>query len=378
MKMSAEQFLTEFLNIPSVNGRDDERQAAYFIGDFLKEAGLDVRIQEIDDSHANVISVLEGKTKDVVIWNGHLDTVPYGKPEEWNTDPSKAVRIDDRLYARGASDMKSGLAGMAYVLASMKEQNDKPEKTILFCATCDEERGGLGAARLLEYLKKDQFGTPSLMLIGEPTNMRPGIAQKGCIWLRLCVHGKTSHGAYPEQGINAVEYGIKIFEDLKKKIEAQEHALLGHSTVQITGISGGIAPNMTPDAAEIRLDIRVVPGITTDQILTYAREYANDYTNQKNGFLKVEIKLENDRRALEIPEDNEWVCKIKKQLEMRKKEIKPIGINFFSDASILVRGFPQTPVLLFGPGESELAHQPNESVLLSNYVDYIELLRQLF
>lgn len=378
MKYDAEQFLTDFLKIPSVNGRDDERQAAWFLADFLRKQGVAADVQAIDSKHANVIAVLKGKTEETVIWNGHLDTVPYGKLEEWNTDPAQPVRKGERLYARGASDMKSGLAGMAYALALLRQRKEKPEQTICFCATCDEERGGLGAEMLIGELQKRGLRCPSLVLTGEPTNMRPGTAQKGCIWLSLRVFGRTSHGAYPEQGVNAVEYGIRIVSEIKEAVERHRHALLGASSLQITGISGGVAPNMTPDQAEIRLDIRVVPGVKAEAVTECVKKASEHLKESTGGILRTEISIENNRQALEIEEQNIWVQRLEDYLKERRQETKPIGISFFTDASILIKAFPEAPVLLFGPGEAELAHQPNESVEIGNYLRYIEILEQLF
>ena len=139
--------LKEILAIPSVNGADNEGAVAEFIANYLKEKHIDAFVQQIDETHANIIAKLEGKSSETVVWNGHLDTVPYGSTEEWNTDPSIPVEKNGRIYARGASDMKSGLAAMVYLLGEIGESGEKPEQTILFLGTCDEEKSGLGAEK---------------------------------------------------------------------------------------------------------------------------------------------------------------------------------------------------------------------------------------
>ena len=142
---SEEEFLKQLLSIPSVNGVDDEREIANFIAEYLKDCKVNVSVREIDQRHANVVAVLGGKSKEKVVWNGHLDTVPYGKLSQWNTDPAVPAKKNGCIYARGASDMKSGLAAMVYALGNMKQRGYIPEKTIYFLGTCDEEKGGLGA-----------------------------------------------------------------------------------------------------------------------------------------------------------------------------------------------------------------------------------------
>ena len=353
MKYDAETFLMEVLKIPTVNGKDNEKALAVFLRDFLKDCNVSAVVQDIDSRHANVVGVLEGKSKETVIWNGHLDTVPYGKIGEWKTDPSVPSKKNGCIYARGASDMKSGLAAMAYVLGSMKEKGYVPSRTIYFCGTCDEEKNGMGAKHLLEA---QTLGEPALLLIGEPTGLQPGTAQKGCIWLQMKLHGRTSHGAYPEQGINAVEYGIRIFQDLKKKLIEHGHGLLGSPTCQITKAEGGIVPNMTPDAAEFMLDIRVIPGVTTQMVREWLKKIIEGYRQETDGELDVEVHIQNDRQAIEIPADSPWLKKLQWELKLAGLSKEPIGINYFTDASILAKGIPSTPVLLFGPGQPEMAH----------------------
>lgn len=375
MYYDAEEFLMEVLKIPTVNGKDNEGELAVFLRDFLKDCGVSAVVQEIDSKHANVVAVLEGRSKETVIWNGHLDTVPYGKMGEWKTDPSVPVKKNGCIYARGASDMKSGLAAMAYVLGSMKQKGYVPSHTIYFCGTCDEEKGGLGAKHLLQ---SRTLGDPALVLIGEPTGLRPGTAQKGCIWLRLKVHGRTSHGAYPEQGINAVEYGVRIAEELKACLKEYRHELLGAPTCQITMAEGGIVPNMTPDTAEFMLDIRVVPGITTLMVSELVQGIINKYRQETAGELKVEVHVKNDRQAIEIPADNLWLKKLQWELELKGLTKERLGINYFTDASILTKEIPDTPVLLCGPGQPETAHKPNEYVEADKYLQYITILNRLF
>ncbi|MFQ7601301.1 MAG: M20 family metallopeptidase [Faecalimonas umbilicata] len=367
--------LKEILAIPSVNGADNEGAVAEFIANYLKEKHIDAFVQQIDETHANIIAKLEGKSSETVVWNGHLDTVPYGNTEEWNTDPSIPVEKNGRIYARGASDMKSGLAAMVYLLGEIGESGEKPEQTILFLGTCDEEKSGLGAEKILEEI---DLSSGSLLLIGEPTGCKLGVAQKGCIWAQLNISGKTSHGAYPEEGYNAVEYGMKIVCRIKKWVTEYEHRVLGTATAQVTMIQGGIAPNMTPDFAEILLDIRTVPGISAEDVEKKIKKICRKEVEETNGEVKFEVRIKNERRAIEIAEEERWLKEFKAYLKQNGAETEEIGINYFTDASILTKKESEIPVLLFGPGEPRLAHKPNEFVELEKYEKYIEILGEIF
>ena len=130
-------------------------------------------MDRIDETHANVIALIPGESWETDIWNGHLDTVPYGDLDKWETEPWKVEERNGKLFARGASDMKSGLAAMAFALAHLP---GKPKHTIQFMGTCDEEKGGLGARRIVE---ESQMAASRFMLIGEPTDSQAGSRPEG-------------------------------------------------------------------------------------------------------------------------------------------------------------------------------------------------------
>lgn len=371
----AQKFLEQLLKIPSVNGVSNEKEIAKFIYDVFVSEGIDAEFQEIDDTHGNVCAVLEGRTKEYIIWNGHIDTVPCGNLELWETDPFLPVEKDGKLYARGTSDMKSGLAGMVWTLIQMKRSGYIPKQTIYFYGTCDEEKGGLGAKYLIEH---KELGEPTLLLIGEPTGNKIGVAQKGCIWLELELFGKTSHGAYPKEGVNVFEYGICIYEYLKRKIESFSHIYLGNSTIQITMMDGGIVPNMTPDKGNMMFDIRVVPQITLSNIIEWLDEIVKQCREETRGVFDVKYEVKNNRKAIEIAENNPWLKCLEQELSERNMSAEKIGIHYFTDASVLTKNNETMPVLLFGPGEETMAHKPNEYVKLENYFNYIDVLRKIF
>lgn len=370
------RMLKKVLSIPSVNGRDDEGAVARYLCEVFRKTGIDARVQKIDEHHSNVIAYLEGEQDGPLsVWNGHLDTVPYGDRTSWNTDPAVPVEKDGMLYCRGASDMKSGLTAMAYALCSVASSGSKPVHPVLFLGTCDEERGGLGAEAILQ---EGLLPPCETLLIGEPTGNQFGVAHKGCFWIELQVEGKTSHGAYPEQGCNAVEQGVILANAVKEQLQKQHHHILGNATAQITKIEGGVAPNMTPDRCTILMDIRTVCPFNTEDlekmVFALLREQ-KAHANQAD--LNVHVRFLNARRAFEISEDHPLVQEVRDAVERHCGGGQSIGINFFTDASILVRDRPETAVLLFGPGEPQYAHKPNESLVIEKYFQSIEVYREL-
>jgi len=368
----AVQLLKDLLAIPSVNGRDDEGKMAEYLCEYFKAAGLASFVQRLDETHANVIAVLEGGEENPpVLWNGHLDTVPYGERAEWESDPAVPAERDGFLYARGASDMKSGLAAMVYALCACKKSGARVPRTIRFIGTCDEEKNGLGARGIL---KEGLLGSAAELLIGEPTGCRMGVAQKGCLWLEMEVSGRTSHGAYPEEGCNAVEEAAALAGDIRDYVTSYIHPVLGASTAQITQIQGGVAPNMTPDACTLLMDIRMVPGLTKDMILAEAKRLAEERGRLAKGLFRAEFHVKNDRRAIETAPEHSFAERLSRCIEKNGLKTELTGINYFTDASILAADAPEKAVLLFGPGEPGMAHKPNERVELARYEKAIEIL----
>lgn len=371
----AVELLKELLTIRSVNGRDDEGAVAEYLCKYFEQSGISAHVQRIDATHANVLAELEGESDGApIFWNGHLDTVPYGDTGEWKTDPAVPVERDGFLYARGASDMKSGLAAMVYALCEYKKSGRPVPRTIRFLGTCDEEKGGIGAREILKEVPEASIGT---LLIGEPTGCRLGVAQKGCLWLEIEAHGKTSHGAYPQEGCNAVEQAMALAGEIETYVKSFTHPVLGTSTAQVTQISGGVAPNMTPDTCRILMDIRMTPGLTSQMVVGQAEAFAAARSVTSEEKFRVSCQIVNNRRAIEIGESHPLVKQLSKGLEKKGLPVETTGINFFTDASILVEHKLDAAVLLFGPGEAGMAHKPNERVEIEKYQKSIQVLMDL-
>lgn len=212
------------------------------------------------------------------------------------------------------------------------------------------------------------------MLVGEPTGMKLGVAQKGCLWLEICINGKTSHGAYPKEGANAVVCAVRIANAVQEYVQQFGHELLGTSTAQITMIQGGVANNMTPDQCRIVMDIRMVPGLTTEKVIRRAEEALSCEKSADPRFSGVFTPL-NNRRAIEIADTHPMTSGLRKILQEQGYGGEKLGINFFTDASVLDRE-DQKRILLFGPGEPFMAHKPNEYVEIAKFEDAITVLQE--
>ncbi|HPS47214.1 MAG TPA: M20 family metallopeptidase [Flexilinea sp.] len=369
------QILNQILAIPTINGDFNEKNLADFISKVFSDYDIYNKVDVIKPGIANVFSEIPGYDDNhCIAVNGHLDTVPYGDLSKWDHNPAVPFVQNNCIYARGASDMKSGLAAFVVAMCNIKKKGAQPRRTIKFLGTADEEKGGLGASYALE---QGILGNPDILIIGEPTNGNLGIAQKGCLWIKLKFFGKTSHGAHPSKGINALDISFELYKQIKKSVTKYFHPLLNHATAVITFAKGGIAPNMVPDYSEIMIDIRSVPTLSNQGIIEEINLIVLDFEKRNKG-LHIEIEIENDRKSYEIDPKLIEIKKIRDTYEkVFGKTPLDIGLSYFSDSSIFAEKMPFVPILLFGPGYQDLAHQPNEFIKVSDYLSIIDIYEKI-
>lgn len=193
------RILQKMVQTNTVNPPGNEKQLAQWIADELARAGIDVEFRDMGDNRANVIGRIKGTgERKALLFDGHLDTVPPGK---WTEDPWGGIIKEGRLYGLGTSDMKGGLAAMMQVLLAVKASGVVLKGDLILAASIDEETDSLGAWDLLKSGGLDDVGA---IVIGEPNYNEITICEKGALWLKVTLHGKTAHGAMPEKGINAI------------------------------------------------------------------------------------------------------------------------------------------------------------------------------
>lgn len=372
-KQRARALLYRFLSTPSINGSSGELTKAKLIQESLLSAGLDVKLQVLDERRGNVVCHLSGREGGRrLVLNGHLDTVKYGDLAAWHSDPAQPKEREERVYARGASDMQGGLAALVYAFIWLKEKAIEPICNLSFLATCDEEASGAGA---LACSDADWLQEADCFLVAEPTSLALGLSEKGCHWLRFNVYGKTAHGAYPGRGCNAIEQGCQLLMRIKERLVPYVDTLLGHSTMQINQVEGGIAPNMTADFACFVVDVRNTPDLDDEKLISIIAEEIASAELRSDGFLRVEFEVLNSRLALRTSMEDPWVKRLGAAYSRQVgEEADFCGVSFFTDASLFVKSNCDSSFILFGPGDPELCHQANESLSLTQFESFIEIL----
>lgn len=366
--------LRRVIGTVTVNPPGGEEALARLLAEELEKAGLVCQVRPFAPGRANILARLPGREPELpaLMLNGHLDTVPFGDRDLWQTPPEEAVVEDGILRGRGASDMKSGLCAAAFALATLAEEGFVPRRDILFLGTGDEESQGLGAQAAVEAGWLEGVGE---MVIGEPTGNGLGVASKGTLWLEITLRGRTSHGAYPWEGINAAETACALVGEIKALVGGETHPYLTSPTCTLTRIDGGVKSNMVPDLCRMIFDVRTVPGVDHQTLIRRAREACDRLCGPAG--VQWELAVLTNRMAVETDPHGALAEEMSRAVAaVTGKEPQLCGTGFFSDASIFLRSC-SLPVVLFGPGASSEAHKPNETLVLERYYEAAACYRQL-
>ena len=358
------EILQKFVSFKTVNEPGDEKPLAEYIKVLLDDIGLETVLDDLGNNRANVIGRLKGTgERETLLFNGHLDTVPSGDIE-WKHEPYIGHIEDGKIYGRGTADMKGGLAAMLVAVKAIKESGAELKGDFLYTATAGEETDSIGAVKFVNDGGLDEVGA---IIIGEPSSGKINIAEKGAFWVEITTYGKTAHGAFPNEGINAVVHmNAFISEILSYRFKYEENPVVGHPTMNISTIKGGVKTNVVPDRCSITIDMRTVPGMDHNEIIKDFEKLILRLSEEIEGF-KADIRILNNRAAVETKRTHPFI----KLAQGTFKEVfgeytEPQGVNFYTDASIFLPA-KSVPCIFFGPGESSMAHQPNEYITVESF-----------
>jgi len=336
----------------TINPPGNEHLCTDILSGLLERAGFSCETREFSPGRTSLVARIAGlsSARKPICFTGHLDVVPLGtKP--WSHDPFGAEIVDGRLYGRGASDMKSGVASFVIAATQMAKQlKNGPGITLVITAA--EETGCEGAFDLATH-HKEILGTAGAFVVAEPTSNYPLVGHKGALWLKAKTHGVTAHGSMPEYGDNAIykaARAVSAFEAFQFKEPA--HPLMGSPTLNVGTIQGGINVNSVPDAAEIGIDIRTTPGCHHGELLQQLAKHLDQGVQ-----LKPVINLD----GVFTEPDNPWILEVFGIMAPVLGEFpRPRSVAFFTDASALTPALGNPPTIILGPGEPHLAHQTDE------------------
>lgn len=259
----------------------------------LEEAVPDVQITRYVTG-AGIVNVVacisSGRPGKRLVFNGHLDTFPLGEELKWTVPPARGVVKDGRLYGRGVSDMKGGIAASIVAATILSENRNAWSGEIVLTLAGDEESmGKQGTKWLLDHVEK---ATGDAMICGDAGSPRViRFGEKGFVWVDIEAVGTPAHGAHVHRGVNAIDRLRKaldaVYELEKVTINAPsavsdaidaardisealsgsgESDTLQRITVNTGTIKGGVSPNLVPSSAMAQCDIRIPVGVSTEFI----------------------------------------------------------------------------------------------------------------
>ncbi|MBO1580012.1 peptidase [Bacillus sp. XF8] len=378
------KLLTRLIQEKSVSGNESGAQA--IVIEKLRELGLDLDIWEpsftkmkdhpyfvsprtnFSDS-PNVVATLKGSGDGKsMILNGHIDVVPEGDVNQWEHHPYSGEKVGDRIYGRGTTDMKGGNVSLMLAMEAIVELGIELKGDIHFQSVIEEESGGAGTlAAILRGYKADG------VIIPEPTNMKFFPKQQGSMWFRLHVKGKAAHGGTRYEGVSAIEKSMFVVEHLRKLEQKRNERIIDPLykgipipiPINVGKIEGGSWPSSVPDSLILEGRCGIAPNETIEAAKEEFENWIGELKNVDPWFKEYPVvvewfgarwvpgELEKDHALITTLQDNFA------QIEGRSPiiEASPWG----TDGGLFTQ-IADVPTIVFGPGETKVAHYPNEYI----------------
>ncbi len=360
------------IEFPSTPSSKPLRDTANFIADWFHDEGVNAEILELDSGYPIVVSKSMKTSSKTIMLNGHFDVVPAGDPKAWKYPPFSATTVDGKMFGRGTSDMKAGLATFMKLYVELV---DRLDYNLIFTAVPDEETGGEhGSKRISEIYK------PDLVLIAEPTGAdRIVLGEKGMMTLKLKAKGTSSHASVPSRGDNAVMKLVRDLENVSslkmtgdnvfdEDPEFQED--MKRVTINVGTINGGLKSNVVPDYCEAEVDVRIPLSMNVEEVMEKI----------KGAVKESELEVLNlSPPNLTHPSSPSVQMLEKAVTEVAGYSPSKVAVPYSTDGKHFRRN--GTTVIVYGPGKISQAHSVNEFVEISEvnliYQVYMNFLRNL-
>lgn len=366
------QLLTRLVKARSYPGiPQQEKEAVEELDVYLRSHGIESIITEVCDGRPNLLASVEGTNPGPHLsLCGHTDTVPPN--EKSPVDLFAAVEKQGRLYGRGTADMKGALAAMAGALVHLKTSGTLTGGKVTLAAIIDEETQTLGS----EHLVKSGFRADAA-IVGEPTNNLIDIGHKGLEWLVVEFEGKAAHGGTPESGINAISaaaHFVQLVEiELIPEFQKRRDPVLGLPAVNIGTIQGGDQPSTVAAHCQIKLDRRWVNTETIEQVFEDLEILLKKIRSARPG-LKTKVFRVPDSMAtmlhgpVTIEPEHPVVQAAQNALREHNLPAESLGVfPAWTDAALISRE-AKIPSIIWGPGELNYAHSPEENIRLEDVI----------
>lgn len=366
--------IRQLVATPSVSslqpGLDQDNAAVCaLLADWLEPLGFSVELKPVPSLPGKLNLVARsGPGEDGLVLAGHTDTVPYDAAL-WQSDPFGGEVRDGRLYGLGSADMKSFLAVAAHAAARIDLR--KLDRPLVILGTADEE-SGMGGAKAL-VAEGERLGTR--VLVGEPTSLQPIDRHKGVLMERIRITGRSGHASNPAAGLNAIDgmvAAIRALEGFRARLAAELPDLgfpVPGPTLNLGAIRGGDNPNRICAHCELDVDLRLVPGMTTGTARAGLRAAVTEALAGSGFGLEFMALFEGvDPLAPGARRELAQACE-------HAAGHACGAVNFGTEGPLFQQ--LDMEVVVCGPGEIAVAHQPNESIELQEAARAVDLLEGL-
>lgn len=356
MKKDVITISRDLIAFDTINPPGNEGEAAKYAGSLLAAEGFQVNYIPFNENRLHLIAE-KNCTENImpVVFTGHFDTVPLGT-RKWTVDPFKGVVKNGKLYGRGSTDMKGGVAAMIVAaIKAFKEDNFGGGVRLIF--TAGEELGCHGAKQLVKSYK--ELGRAKGIIVGEPTANFPAVGHKGGLYLNLTASGVTAHSSMPHLGDNAIYKIARAIGKVEKfSFGAERDPLLGYPTINVGTVFGGQNLNSVPDHAGFTIDARTTPKVDHPELLRRLEMELGE---------EIEIAKLVDLPAVSNDDHDPFIQMVYSICGIQKNdEGFPKSLPYLTDGSVLQSAYNGAPTIILGPGQPEMAHQTDEFCYIEN------------
>jgi acetylornithine deacetylase len=339
-----------------VPGAPGEGAIARFLARVLQSWGLTVELHEAAPGRPNVVARIGTGRGRSLMFNGHLDVVGV---DGMIHPPFDAEERDGRLFGRGSSDMKAGVAAMCAAAARAAADGALPGE-IVVTAVVDEEFESLGTRALVARGVRADAA-----IVTEPTKLAIMPAHKGFVWLDVLLQGRAAHGSRWDIGVDAIRHAGLLLAELDRidseVLPARRHPLLGRPSVHASLIEGGAGMSTYPERCLLRLERRTLPGEDVEDVVAEI-EAACARVRARRPTFAADVTVGVTQSPSDVETDAPIVRALDAALRRCGEAVRVDGMSAWTDAAIL--NDAGIPAVCFGPGDITLAHAAEEYVII--------------
>lgn len=350
-----------------VPGAPGEKNVAELLAGVLTNWGFRVELHDALPGRPNVVARIGKPGGRTLMFNGHLDVVGV---DGMTHAPWDAAEWGDRIYGRGSSDMKSGIAAMCAAAARVAGEVDGE---IVVAAVADEEYESAGTRSLIERgIRADAA------IVTEPTQLAIMPAHLGFVWIDVTTHGRAAHGSRWDLGVDAIRHAGLVLSELDRfdaeELPQRRHALLGRPSVHASLISGGIGMSTYPDKCTIQIERRTIPDESPEQVRQEI-EAMCERAGRRHPHFRADVQVTFAQAPSDVPVDAPIVGALDGALRDSNEEVRVQGMTAWTDAALL--NAAGIPAICFGPGDIGLAHAAEEYVIVEQIERATRVLERL-